>query len=153
MCIRDRDGSADVEPRLYPDLFLVRKEQLTEVPDGWIGIYTAEDLAAAKGESGNYILMSDVDMSQFGKWDPWKHLGGTFDGNGHTISNLIICLLYTSNTAFIRLLLSVGVDKVIEMAHAMGITSEDVYKRQRRHRDGGRGDLHRLQVLHGGVPL
>ena len=84
------DGSADVEPRLYPDLFLVRKEQLTEVPDGWIGIYTAEDLAAAKGESGNYILMSDVDMSQFGKWDPWKHLGGTFDGNGHTISNLII---------------------------------------------------------------
>ena len=45
------DGSADVEPRLYPDLFLVRKEQLTEVPDGWIGIYTAEDLAAAKGES------------------------------------------------------------------------------------------------------
>ena len=68
----------------------MRKEQLTEVPDGWIGIYTAEDLAAAKGESGNYILMSDVDMSQFGKWDPWKHLGGTFDGNGHTISNLII---------------------------------------------------------------
>lgn len=24
---------------------------------------------------------------------------------------------------------------------------------RRRHRDGGRGDLHRLQVLHGGVPL
>ena len=30
----------------------------------------------------------------------------------------------SSNTAFIRLLLSVGVDKVIEMAHAMGITSD-----------------------------
>ena len=31
--------------------------------------------------------MSDVDMSQFGKWDPWKHLGGTFDG---TINKAVI---------------------------------------------------------------
>ncbi len=44
--------------------------------------------------NGHYQLMNEIDMSSFANWTPiGTRLGrfsGTFDGNGHTISNLIV---------------------------------------------------------------
>lgn len=67
----------------------------TTVPDGYIGIYNADDLANVNNNlSGKYILMADIDMT--GKnhtiigqtsTDPFT---GEFDGNFHKISNLTI---------------------------------------------------------------
>lgn len=39
----DADGCS------YPEEFVVSGEILSEVPDGWTGIYTAEDLSKAGG--------------------------------------------------------------------------------------------------------
>ena len=66
---------------------------VTTVPDGYIGIYNAEDLANVENNlSANYILMADIDMTE----KEYDIIGaataftGTFDGNYHTISNLTI---------------------------------------------------------------
>ncbi|MCR5266375.1 MAG: hypothetical protein K6E29_07255, partial [Cyanobacteria bacterium RUI128] len=54
------------------------------VPAGYIGIYTAEQLASVSAMN-NYILMNDIDLS--GRdWTPISALVGTFDGNGHKIT-------------------------------------------------------------------
>nr|MBQ5811831.1 InlB B-repeat-containing protein [Clostridia bacterium] len=56
-------------------------------------IRTAADLAAITSLSDKYILMADIDMSGVafaplgGKYEPFT---GVFDGNGHTVSNLVI---------------------------------------------------------------
>ncbi len=73
------------------------------VPPGYKGIYSAEDLAAVNLDpSGSYILMNDIDLSSYGNWEPlctsysekWNTseiaFSGVFDGNGHTITNMII---------------------------------------------------------------
>lgn len=53
-------------------------------------IYTVEDLlAVAQDPAGNYILMSDLDLSGVA-WVPLDLNGGSFDGNGHTILNLTV---------------------------------------------------------------
>jgi len=73
----------------------------TEVPEGWVGIYTPEDLLKIKDRHTpghpdfdydiSYIQMADIDMS--GKeWAPIGTGGPPFmceyDGNGYKISNL-----------------------------------------------------------------
>ena len=79
-------------------------EKLTEVPEGWIGIYTAEDLDAVRYDlEGNYILMEDLtfDPADFesggrfeGGWTPIgdedKPFTGIFNGNGHVIRGLTV---------------------------------------------------------------
>lgn len=65
------------------------------VPEGYIAIYDVDGLASVPNDlAGKYILMADIDMT--GKTHtiigqtssaPFK---GTFDGNGHKISNLTI---------------------------------------------------------------
>ena len=46
------------------------KHQKT-VPDGYIGIYTPEDLNRMRENlTANYILMNDIDMSEWGGWEP-----------------------------------------------------------------------------------
>lgn len=81
----------------------------TDVPVGWIGIYSIEDLAKISKEpshplNANYILMNNLDFSQSIYKDGlgWEPIGlngttedaqrfiGDFDGNGLTISNLYI---------------------------------------------------------------
>lgn len=53
-------------------------------------IYTAEDLQAmAANPAGNYILMNDLDMAGV-EWKPVDLVGGSFDGNGYAILNLMI---------------------------------------------------------------
>lgn len=52
-------------------------------------IRTASELVeAAKSASGNYKLMTDIDMTGV-EWTPWD-FSGTFDGNGHSILNLSV---------------------------------------------------------------
>lgn len=60
----------------------------TEVPSGYVGIYSIEDLinSGAK-EDGNYILMNDLDLSSISDWTGIRNTG-IFDGNNYTISNL-----------------------------------------------------------------
>ena len=85
----------------------VSAESLTEVPEGYTGVYTKEDLFAVRETlSGKYILMNDIifddadyviggDFYNSGKgWEPIgtaeKPFYGTFDGNGYKISNVRI---------------------------------------------------------------
>lgn len=71
--------------------FLVPVEQQTEVPEEYIGIYTAEDLDNVRNDlNANYILMNDIDLSEYENWKPISDFRGIFDGNGFTISNLVI---------------------------------------------------------------
>ena len=78
--------------------FVVPVEQKNNVPQGYIGIYTAEDLDNIRNNlEANYILMKDIDLSSWGNWQPIGQTAdslnafeGHFDGNGHVIKNLSI---------------------------------------------------------------
>ncbi|MBS4200530.1 InlB B-repeat-containing protein [Bacillus sp. FJAT-49732] len=70
---------------------------VTEVPEGYIGIYTADDLDRVRENlSAKYILMNDIDLIE--KYSTgWMPIGseetaftGVFDGNGKKISGLTI---------------------------------------------------------------
>lgn len=82
-------------------------EHLTEVPEGYVGIYTKDDLDNVKLDmAGKYILMNDIifedsDYEKGGSFynsgKGWEPIGtsstkftGTFDGNGYAIKNLYI---------------------------------------------------------------
>ena len=79
-------------------------ERLTEVPEGWIGVWTAEDLDAVRfGLGENYILMEDIeffpeDFEDGGRFaGGWIPIGtkrdpfvGIFNGNGHTVRGLCV---------------------------------------------------------------
>ncbi|MBQ1195703.1 MAG: hypothetical protein IIX44_05600 [Clostridia bacterium] len=68
--------------------------QLTEVPEGYVGIYTEADLDLIRNDpDGNFILMADIDLG--GKehtpiGDYLNPFDGMFNGNGHVISNFTI---------------------------------------------------------------
>jgi type II secretory pathway pseudopilin PulG len=73
-------------------------EHLTEVPEGYIGIYTPEQLASIGNDpdyplDGNYIVMADLNLSGYNNWTPIASRNafvGIFDGNNYTISNVKI---------------------------------------------------------------
>lgn len=71
--------------------FMQEGEAQEEITEGYVGIYSVEDLQKLKENTkGKYILMSDIDMSGV-LWetiDFW----GVFDGNYHRISGLRSCL-------------------------------------------------------------
>ncbi len=75
------------------DDFLVPVSQVTKVPTGYTGVYTATDLLAiSDAPNGNYILMADIDLSGY-DWTPLCNdseatFTGVFEGNGHVISSL-----------------------------------------------------------------
>lgn len=84
-----------MERRRVPGAGLAGVTSVSEVPAGYIGIYTAEDLdAVRKNIYGKYILMNDIDLSGYANWEPIgggsSDFRGTFDGNGHVIRNLKI---------------------------------------------------------------
>ena len=68
--------------------------QLTEVPEGYVGIYNEADLDLIRNDpDGNFILMEDIDLG--GKehapiGDYLSPFDGKFNGNGHVISNFTI---------------------------------------------------------------
>lgn len=89
------------------NLLFLRQESaspLTEVPEGYIGIYTAEDLDNIRNNmTGNYILMNDIEFSDEDYAEGGAFEGGfipigtssypfagIFNGNGHVIYNLQI---------------------------------------------------------------
>ncbi|MBQ4140737.1 MAG: hypothetical protein IJD70_05325 [Clostridia bacterium] len=76
--------------------------RLTEVPEGYVGIYTAEDLDLIRNDpDGNFILMADIDLGGKEHTPIGDHLNpfdGKFNGNGHVISNFTI----TASGAAIR---------------------------------------------------
>lgn len=84
-----------------------------EVPEGYTGIYTIDDLYAVRNNlSGKYILMNDVDLSATapgGDWDsgngwlPIDNFKGIFDGNGYAIKNMHIYGELSSNMCDIGL--------------------------------------------------
>ncbi|MBR3975924.1 MAG: hypothetical protein IKJ88_08695 [Clostridia bacterium] len=78
-------------------------EHITTVPEGYVGIYTKDDLDNIKLDShGKYILMNDIvfteeDYAEGGSfynsgkgWSPIPSLWGIFNGNGYVIYNLTI---------------------------------------------------------------
>lgn len=70
-------------------------ENQISVPEGYIGIYTAEDLNNIRNNlSGKYILMNDIDLSVYENWEPIGTLEepftGELDGNEYLILNLTI---------------------------------------------------------------
>lgn len=76
---------------------------ITEVPEGFIGIYDANGLDKVReNPTGNYILMADIDLSSFGNWIPIgtreKPFKGVFRGENHIISNLTISSTKNSNS-------------------------------------------------------
>jgi len=41
------------------------------VPDGYVGIYTAQDLDNMRNNlTGKYVLMNDIDLADWGNWEP-----------------------------------------------------------------------------------
>ncbi len=74
--------------------FTKNSGQLTEVPEGYVGIYTADDFDLIRNDpDGSFILMSDIDLggsehTPIG--DYLKPFDGQFNGNGHVISNFKI---------------------------------------------------------------
>lgn len=85
-------SATEVEAEPLDDLFLKPIVRQQEVPAGYTGIYTARDLTAM--ENGNYILMNDIDLSEWGSWQPIRPQGqpfqGILDGNGYVIHGLSI---------------------------------------------------------------
>ena len=76
--------------------FLSESERQETVPEGWVGIYTAEDLDNIRNDlDGQYILMNDLTFADGAA--PFNPIGtrqepftGRFDGNGHVIRGLVI---------------------------------------------------------------
>lgn len=70
-------------------------ESLAEA-NGYIVIKTAQDFIDKIPQDGTgtagktYILAADIDMSSITDYIPKTNFQGTFDGNGHTISNLTL---------------------------------------------------------------
>lgn len=93
------------ELRNYLNLWFVGQNQHNDtVPEGYVGIYTVEDLDNIRNNlDEKYILMNDLtfsenDFLEGGSFEGgWEAIGdntnpftGKFDGNGHVISNLTL---------------------------------------------------------------
>lgn len=117
------------------DGFLIPVEQKTEVPEGYIGIYTAEDLDNVRNDlEANYILMNDIDLSAYENWVPIgdithestfdgdKFFRGIFDGNGYTILNLVIDI--TNETADFN---RIGLFSQVSSAFIQNLSMQDCH--------------------------
>ena len=75
--------------------FLEPVNQVTSVPAGYTGIYTAQGLDNIRNNlNSKYILMTDINLSGWGNWTPIGGgaqsaiFTGELNGNGHVISHL-----------------------------------------------------------------
>ena len=81
----------EIKPPLMQNI-----QQLTEkeaIEQGYTIIRTAEDLHKMDNSGGKFIMMNDIDLSEYNTsngWNPIPDFNGTFDGNGYVISNLYI---------------------------------------------------------------
>ena len=59
--------------------------------DESVKISNAQELHQIRDNpSGDYVLVEDIDLSGIDNFEPIENFTGTFDGNGHKISNLTI---------------------------------------------------------------
>ena len=73
-------------------------------------IYNQSELSALNGKDGDYYLRNDITLS--GTWTPINTFSGTFDGGGHTISNIFYAAenrSYQTNFGLFKTLTSKGV--------------------------------------------
>lgn len=71
------------------DGFIEPVKHLTEAPEGYVEIRTVEELKAIEENTDlNYILMNDIDLTNYTPWYPIKEHNGIFDGNGYSIIGL-----------------------------------------------------------------
>jgi len=82
--------------------FIEPVERKNTTPGGYTPVYTPEDLDNVRNDlTGNYILMNDIDLSEWGTWTSiigsynqtvvpyeFEPFSGVFDGNGYAIKNL-----------------------------------------------------------------
>lgn len=74
--------------------FVWQNPKLKEIPDGYVGIYSAEDLEQIReNPDGDYILMADIDLrgtehTPIGSIE--VPFNGNFNGNGYRIMNFSI---------------------------------------------------------------
>lgn len=83
--------------REYINMLFLKEDsvgRLTEVPDGYVGVYTAEDLDGVRYNlTGKYILMNDIELNGANflpigtEREPFT---GIFNGNGYVISGLCV---------------------------------------------------------------
>ena len=86
-------GKYEMEKQMVNAEIKETRVSQTTIPDGYTGIYNAEDLANVNNNlSGKYILMSDIDMTGKNHTIIGQNssFSGIFDGNFHTISNVKI---------------------------------------------------------------
>ena len=107
------------------DGFIVPVMRQTTVPDGYIGIYTAEEFDKIRNNrTAKYILMGDIDLSSLPSWEPSYLSGGILDGNGYTVSNATAPLFMYANQSMI---LNLGVVSVFSISRGLelaGIAEE-----------------------------
>jgi len=86
------------------DGFIVPVEKQTTVPEGWIGISTAEEFDKVRmNPIGKYILMNDLDLSSLKNYESTNlDEGGIFDGNACKISGFTTTLFHSVSGAMIK---------------------------------------------------
>jgi len=91
------DRTGEVVPGAPEETIVIGYQEvtpLTEVPEGYTGIYTVTDLLAVTEDmAGNYIQMADIDLTGHGAWTslvgpPNGLFEGVYDGNGYKIIGL-----------------------------------------------------------------
>jgi penicillin-binding protein 1A len=68
-----------------------------------------------------YYMSMPVELNYPGATQPWKVK--TYSGKGYGISTLVQATLRSDNTVYAQLALDVGADRIVDIAHRMGITS------------------------------
>lgn len=86
------DAARNVISVVHPDFrlsgnFIEPVERQKRVPEGYIGIYTADEFCRiALNPAANYVLMADIDLGGR-EYKAISGYCGIFDGNGYTVSN------------------------------------------------------------------
>ena len=91
----------ETTPEIPSDIGYQEVISLTEIPEGYIGIYTVENLLTmTENMAGNYIQMADINLTNFGEWTPLNGppnglFEGVFDGNGYKMTGFAGVGLFT----------------------------------------------------------
>lgn len=113
-----------------------------EVPEGYTPIRTTEDLyGISNNPEGNYILMTDIDLSGTkpggdldagNGWNPIENFDGILDGNGYRIKNMHI---YDSNNNMHD---SIGfISRLYGTIKNLGLTNIDIHAEKEYSYIGG----------------
>ena len=132
----DADGDGLIEIYSADELDMIRLDYTGASMDGNANgcVYTTSE----RGACGGYELIADIDLSDFSPWEPLGHCvannncdieySGVFEGNGHTISNLVIDI---SDDAFgVGLFAAISANSEIHNLHIkdaqLTVTGENV---------------------------